>query len=57
MDTQDTDHPVHEIRWGERANKEVKKSSILRLVCNLFDVQPSAFKEQLEQASSVDMVF
>ena len=40
---------AHEYRWGERANLEVKKSSILRHVSKLYKREISSFTKQYEQ--------
>ena len=35
--------------WGKRAELEVKKSDLLRMICQLYNCKPSAFKEQYDK--------
>jgi len=39
----------YEYSWGKRAELEVKKSDLLRMICQLYNCKPSAFKEQYDQ--------
>jgi len=41
--------PSYEYSWGKRAELEVKKSDLLRMICQLYNCKPSAFKEQYDQ--------
>jgi len=38
----------YEYSWGERAEAEVKKSSVLKFVCELYGCRPRVFAEQFE---------
>jgi len=38
----------YEYAWGERAEAEVKKSSVLKFVCELYGCRPRVFAEQFE---------
>merc|ERR1712141_112765 len=39
----------YQYSWGKRAELEVKKSDLLRMICNLYSCKPSAFKEQYDK--------
>ena len=39
---------AYEYSWGERANLEVKKSDILKMVARLYDCDPRKFKKQFD---------
>ena len=45
----DPEVEAYEYSWGERANLEVKKSDILKMVVELYDCEPRMFKEQFDK--------
>jgi len=51
----DVEQEVYEYTWGDRAEKEVKRSSVLKMVCELYDnCSPKMFKEQLEKVIALE---
>ena len=55
----DPEVEAYEYSWGERANLEVRKSDILKMVVELYDCEPRMFKEQFdkvqEQSEIIDI--
>lgn len=51
----DVDKEIYEYSWGDRAEKEVKRSNVLKMVCELYDnCSPKMFKEQLEKVIALE---
>jgi len=51
----DVDKEIYEYTWGDRAEKEVKRSNVLKMVCELYDnCSPKMFKEQLEKVIALE---
>jgi hypothetical protein len=51
---QDTEVEAYEYSWGDRAEAEVKKSSMFRLICEIYEVEPRMFKEQFEKVKELE---
>ena len=51
VETGDPEAEAYEYSWGERAKLEVKESSILMMVCELYECEPRMFKEQFDKVS------
>jgi len=49
VNTGDPEQEVYEYTWGERAEKEVKQSTVFKMVCDVFECEPRMFKEQMEK--------
>lgn len=49
LQTQDPEVEAYEYSWGDRAEAELKKSSVFRFVCEVYDEEPRMFKEQYER--------
>jgi len=47
-DGADTEHKMFEYRWGIRANCEMRKAEILRIVAEMYDCPLTDFKEQYD---------
>lgn len=51
----DVDKEIYEYSWGDRAELEVKRSNVLKMVCELYDnCSPKMFKEQLEKVIALE---
>jgi len=50
----DPEVETYEYSWGERAELEVKKSDILRMVCELYECEPRMFKEQFDKVKEAE---
>ncbi len=48
MQGAEADKEYYEYEWGDRAEAEVKKSDVLKMVCQVYDVEPRMFKEQYD---------
>jgi len=48
------DHKILEYRWGVRANVEVRKSEILKMVAKMYDCDLKDFKEQYEDVKATE---
>ena len=46
-----------EYEWGDRAEAEVKKSDVLKMVCQVYDVEPRMFKEQYDLVGTNIYIF
>lgn len=44
----------YEYTWGERADLEVKKSDVLKMVCELYDCEARMFKEQFDKVREAE---
>jgi hypothetical protein len=53
-ESQDVEVEAYEYSWGERAEAEVKKSSVFRMVCEVYEVEPRMFKEQYEKVKELE---
>ena len=53
VETGDPEAEAYEYSWGERAKLEVKESSILMMVCELYECEPRMFKEQFDKVSLI----
>jgi len=52
---QDVEQECYEYSWGERAELEVKRSSVLRMVCQVYDdCSPKMFKEQFDKVKELE---
>jgi len=49
VQTVDQETEAYEYSWGERAEKEVKQSSVFKMVCEVYECEPKMFKEQMEK--------
>jgi len=45
----DPETEVFEYSWGERAKKEVRESSVFKMVCTVYDCDGRMFKEQMDR--------
>jgi len=45
----DPENEVYEYSWGERAHKEVKPSSVFKMVCSVYECDGKMFKEQMDR--------
>jgi len=50
----DPEVEAYEYTWGERAELEVKKSDILKMVVELYDCEPRMFKEQFDKVKELE---
>lgn len=50
----DPEVEAYEYSWGERAELEVKKSDILKMVVELYDCEPRMFKEQFDKVKEAE---
>jgi len=50
----DPEVETFEYTWGERAELEVKKSDVLRMVCELYECEPRMFKEQFDKVREAE---
>ena len=41
--------PVFEFMWGDRAEAEVNKSDVLKMVSEVYECQPCMFNEQYDK--------
>jgi len=42
----------YEYSWGERAELEIKRSSVLKMICELYECSPKMFKEQYDKVKA-----
>jgi len=49
VQTVDQETEVYEYSWGERAEKEVKPSSVFKMVCEVYGCDAKEFKEQMDR--------
>jgi len=49
VNTGDAEQEVYEYSWGERAEKEVKMSSVFKFVCEVYECEPTMFREVLDR--------
>lgn len=47
----DKEKEYYEYQWGDRAEAEVKKSDVLKMVCQVYDCEPRMFKEHYDMVS------
>ena len=45
----DPEVEVFEYSWGERSELEVRRSSVLKMICELYECSPRMFKEQYDK--------
>jgi len=50
----DPEVEAYEYSWGERAELEVKKSDVLKMVCELYECEPRMFKEQYDKVKEAE---
>jgi len=50
----DPEVEAYEYSWGERAEFEVKKSDVLKMVCELYECEPRMFKEQYDKVKEAE---
>merc|ERR1719186_428548 len=50
----DPEVEAYEYSWGERAEFEVTKSDVLKMVCELYECEPRMFKEQYDKVKEVE---
>jgi len=50
----DPEVEAYEYSWGERAELEVKKSEVLKMVCELYECEPRMFKEQYDKVKELE---
>jgi len=44
----------YEYIWGDRSEAEVKKSTVFRMVCSVYDCEPKMFTEQYEKIKELE---
>jgi len=49
VQTADAEAEVYEYSWGERAENEVKESSVFKMVCDVFECEGKMFQEEWER--------
>lgn len=52
----DPEVEIYEYSWGERAELEVRRSHVLKMVCELYECSPKMFKEQYEKVKEKEDV-
>jgi len=50
----DPEVEAYEYSWGERAELEVKKSDVLKMICELYECEPRMFKEQYDKVKEAE---
>jgi len=50
----DPEVEVFEYSWGERSELEVRRSSVLKMICELYECSPRMFKEQYDKVKEME---